>query len=145
MSTEDHKALIRRLIEEGWNQGNLATLDEIMAPNLVDHSPMVPNLSPGFEGYKQFVVTSRTACPDFWVTIEDLIAEGDKVVMRITCGGTHQGAWLGIPPTGKQFAETGIYIFRIAGGKVVERWGNQDDLGMLQQLGVIPKMAQASS
>jgi steroid delta-isomerase-like uncharacterized protein len=144
MSTEDHKALIRRLCDEGWNQGNLATLDEIISPNFVDHSPMVPNLSLGSEGYKQFVIASRTACPDFWVTIEDLIAEGDTVVMRITCGGTHQGAWLGIPPTGKQFTETGIYIFRIAGGKVVERWGNQDDLGMMQQLGLVPTLRQAS-
>ncbi len=144
MSTEENKATVRRAIEEGWNQGNLATLDEIMAPNFVDHSPMVPNLSPGSEGYKQFVAASRTACPDFWVTIEDLIAEGDTVVMRITCGGTHQGAWLGIPPTGKQFTETGIYIFRIAGGKVVERWGNQDDLGMFQQLGLIPALGPAS-
>ena len=144
MSTEDHKALIRHLIEEGWNQGNLATLDEIIAPNLVDHSPMVPNLSPGSEGYKQFVVASRTAFPDIWFAIEDLIAEGETVVMRITWGGTNQGAWLGIPPTGKQVAGTGIYIFRIAGGKVVERWGNQDDLGMMQQLGLIPQMGQAS-
>ena len=144
MSTEDNKALIRRLFEEGWNQGNLATLDELMAPNFVDHSPIVPNLSPGSEGYKQFVVASRTAFPDFWVAIEDSIAEGDTVVMRITWGGTHQGAWLGIPPTGKQLAGTGIYIFRIAGGKVVDRWGNQDDLGMMQQLGVIPQMGQAS-
>jgi steroid delta-isomerase-like uncharacterized protein len=144
MSTEENKTLIRRLCDEGWNQGNLATLDEIMAPNFVDHSPMVPNLSLGSEGYKQFVAASRTACPDFWVSIEDLIAEGDTVVMRITAGGTHQGAWLGIPPTGKQFTETGIYIFRIAGGKIVERWGNQDDLGMLQQLGVIPALGPAS-
>jgi predicted ester cyclase len=144
MSTEENKALIRRLVAEGWNQGNLATLDEIIAPNFVDHSPMVPNLSPGSEGYKQFVVASRTACPDFWVTIEDLIAEGDTVVMRITAGGTHQGVWLGIPPTGKQFTETGIYIFRMAIGKVVERWGNQDDVGMMQQLGLIPAPGQAS-
>jgi predicted ester cyclase len=64
--------------------------------------------------------------------------------MRITAGGTHQGVWLGIPPTGKQFTETGIYIFRMAGGKVVERWGNQDDLGMMQQLGLVPTPGQAS-
>jgi SnoaL-like polyketide cyclase len=73
MSTEDNKALIRRLCDEGWNQGNLATLDEIISPNFVDHSPMVPNLSLGLEGYKQFVIASRSACPDFWVTIEDLL------------------------------------------------------------------------
>ncbi len=144
MSSEDHKALIRRLIEEGWNQGKLATVDELMAPNLVDHSPMVPNLPPGSEGYKQFIVASRTAFPDIWFAIEDLIAEGETVVMRLTWGGTNQGAWLGIPPTGKQVAGTGIYIFRMAGGKVVERWGNQDDLGMMQQLGLIPPMGQAS-
>jgi predicted ester cyclase len=138
MSTEANKVLIRRLWDEVWNQGHLATLDEIISPTIVDHSPMIPNLSSGSEGYKQFIVATRTAFPDFWLTIEDLITEGDRVAVRSRFGGTHQGELLGIPPTGKQITGTGIYIFRIAGEKVVERWGNQDDLGMMQQLGVLP-------
>lgn len=139
MSTLDNKALDRRIVEEGFSKGNIAVLDELIAADCVDHAAP-PGTPSGREGVKQFFTMLRSAFPDLHFTIEDVIAEGDKVVTRSTWQGTHQGAFLGIPPTGKQVRVTGIDITRYAGGKAVEHWGNQDTLGLLQQLGVIPSM-----
>src|SRR6266581_9404862 len=126
MSTEENKALARRLIEEAWNQGNLTTVDELMAPDHVGHHSLVPNQPPSRELYKQFIVRTRAAFPDLHATIEDQIAEGDKVMTRWSVQGTHQGVFRGHSPTGKQMRVTGIVIDRIVGGKVVEGWMEMD-------------------
>jgi predicted ester cyclase len=138
MSTDDNKALARRLIEEAWNQGNLTTVDELMAPSHVGHHSLVPTQPPSREFYKQYIVRTRTAFPDFHATIEEQIAEGDLVVTRWLVQGTHQGMFRGHSPTGKQMTLTGIVIDRIVDGKVVEGWMEMDTLHQMQQLGVIP-------
>jgi steroid delta-isomerase-like uncharacterized protein len=115
-------------------------LDELYAPDFVYH----PALQ-GLEAYKQSIELNFTGFPDLRFTIEDQLAEADKVVTRWTFRGTHQGPFQGIPPTGKQVTITGISIFRVANGKGVEVWTDADYLGMLQQLGVIPTPGQASS
>ncbi len=146
MSTEDNKASMRRSIEEGVNQGNIAVFDELCAPNWVYHDPANPGVRT-LEDYKRFVTETRSAFPDFQMTIEDLIAEGDKVVVRGTIRGTNTGdieTPMHIPATGKPITITGISIVRFAGGKAVEVWNQGDSLGLLQQLGLIPVPGQAS-
>ena len=142
MSTEENKALARRGFEEVWNQKNLAIADELGVTDYVIHNP--PLSTHGLEQYKQLVTMYFSAFPDLHITIEDQIAEGDKVVTRWTARGTQQGAFMGIPPTGKQAVVTGITIDRFANGKAVETWNNGDYLGLLQQLGVVPMPGQAS-
>jgi steroid delta-isomerase-like uncharacterized protein len=139
MSAEDNKAKVRRIIEEAWNGGNLAVLDELVAPNCVFHDPSTTFRGP--EGIKRYVMMYRMAYPDVHFTIEDLIAEGERVVTRWTVTGTHQGELQGIAPTGKSV--TGIVISRFAKGKVEEDWINFDALGLMQQLGVVPAPGQA--
>jgi len=142
MSTEDNKAIVRRFYEEVWTQGNLAAADELTTADIVNETLQPP--VHGLESLKQFVMIYRTAFPDFHFTLEDLIAEGDKVTVRFTCTGTQRGELLGIPPTGKRVTLTGIDIVRFADGKFAESWTNFDALGMLQQLGVISAPGQAS-
>ena len=143
MSTEENKALVRRVFEE-MNKQNWAGIEELCAPDYVIHG-MPPVFSPDLAGYKLMTTPFLTAFPDHHTVIEDLIAEGDKVVSRYTFRGTHQGDFMGIPPTGKQVSFTGIEIDRIKDGKFVESWVNEDDLGMMQQLGAIPQMAQTGA
>ncbi len=144
MSTEENKAIVRRGIEEFANQGNFAAIDELVASDYVFHAPGLPALH-GHEGFQQMVMMPRTAFPDLHFTIEDLIAEGDKVVTRFTARGTHRGELMGIPPTGKQVSFPGILISHISKGKIVEEWEISDALGMLQQLGVVPPPGQAGA
>ena len=138
MSTEQNKALFRRVIEEVFNRGNISLLDELFAPDFVEHEELPPGIPAGSEGVKQLSTMFRSAFPDFKATIDDIIAEGDKVVVRGTWSGTHKGEFMGIPPTGKSVSFGVIDIVRIAGGKFVEYWGQMDSMGMMQQLGVIP-------
>jgi steroid delta-isomerase-like uncharacterized protein len=138
MSTEQNKTLARRLFEEVWNSKNLAVLDEMVAPNFVFHNSVQTLYGP--EGFKQFATTYHHAFPEAHFTIEDVIAEGDTVALRWSARGTHQGELLGIPPTGKEVVVTGITITLLSNGKSVEGWGEFDALGMLQQIGVIPRM-----
>lgn len=142
MSAEENKALVRRYVEEVVNQGNLDLLDEIFAPGFVEYGADTDQVS-GVEDSKQFFDMLRSGFPDFQGTIEDLFAEGDKVVLRFTFRGTHQGEFMGIAPTAKQVTMSGIDIFRIADGKVVELWGQEDMLGIMQQLGAIPEPGQS--
>lgn len=137
MSVEENKAIARRFYEEVWNKHNLAALEEFMATDLIDHDPWLGQ-APGREGMKQQLALLLAAFPDLQFTVDLIIAEGDMVASRLTVSATHTGEFIGIPPTGTQGTITGSEIFRIAGGKVVERWGNFDILGMMQQLGVIP-------
>jgi len=146
MSTQDNKALSRQAIEEAWNKGNLSIIDQVYAPDFLGHDPGSPiGELRGREGARQYVSAYRTAFPDAHITIEDQIAEGDKVVTRFTARGIQRGALPGIPPTGKQAMVTGITIERFAGGKIVENWVNIDTLSMMQQLGVIPQMARSGA
>ena len=141
MSAEDNKALARRFVEEFWDQKNLAAADELIAANHVDHTPgSPPGLPPGPTGFKQFGSVYFTAFPDLRITIDDQVAEGDMVVTRWTSHGTNTGSLFGMPATNKSATITGITISRIVDGKAVETWTNFDNLGMLQQLGVIPSM-----
>ncbi len=144
MSSEENKAIARRWSEELWSKGELAVADEIVAANYVRHDPGDPFSAEGPQGVKRLVGGLRALIPDLHITIEDMIAEGDKVVTRYTGTGTDTGGFMGRPPTGKQTKVTAIQIFRIINGKIVESWANRDDLGFMQQLGVIPAPGQAS-
>lgn len=141
--SEENKALVRRLFEELASKGDLAVADEITAPDFVPHDlASFFEEATGPEGVKQLVVGLRAAFPDLHMTMEDIIAEGDKVVIRYTARGTHKGEFQGLAPTGKRVAWAGINIYRVAGGKAVETWKLGDNLGLMQQLGVIPPMGQ---
>jgi len=142
MSAEENKANVRRLIEEFINKGDLAVADEIFATNFVNHSPAA-GTTPDRQGIKQYITMLHTAFSDFHCAIEDLIAEGDRVVVRLMCRGTHRGEFMGISPTGRQGNVTAISILRFAGGRVMERWNNTDNLGLMQQLGVVQPPGQA--
>ncbi len=139
MSVEENKANYRRITEEIWIKGNIALVDELFAPNYVNHDPMAPEVR-DLDGFKQYIVSTRTAFPDMDVTLDDLIAEGDKVAGRWTFTGTHKAEWGGIPATGKQVTMTGMTISRFVDGKTVENWWSLDSLGLLQQLGVVPPL-----
>jgi predicted ester cyclase len=140
---EENKAIVRRIPEELYNEGRLAVADEVIAPDYVEHFPLPLGWPSGLDGLRQFVTVLRAAFPDFRYTIEDEIAEGDMVVIRLTASGTHRGEFMGIPPTGNRATWTEIHVCRIADGKLVEHWANLDQLGMMQQLGVVPPPEQS--
>jgi steroid delta-isomerase-like uncharacterized protein len=137
---EANKAIIRRY-RQAHNQNDMAALDEIVAADLITHSQL-PNVPAGREGGKMVHQGSISAFPDGKTTTDDLIAEGDKVVERFTFVGTHKGEFMGIPASGKQIRVTGMSIFLIANGKIVEHWGENDAMGLLMQLGVLPAPGQ---
>jgi steroid delta-isomerase-like uncharacterized protein len=141
--SEQNKMLVTRGIEEVWNRGNYDLVDEFVAGDFVGHSSMGETHGP--EEAKQFWMSLRAAFPDLAFSIEDQIAEGDKVVTRWSSRATHTSDFRGIPATGKQGHITGITIHRIVNGKVVEGWTNLDELGLMQQLGVIPAPAPAGA
>ena len=141
MSVEQNKAIVRRFFDEVLNQKDFGTVDELCAENYVLNVPPNPMIR-GQEGLKQFLNTLFTALPDIHYTVEDMVAEGDKVAVRWTCCGTHKGEYMNIAPTLKEITVTGIHILRIASGKMEEDWANVDFLGMMQQLGVIPPPGQ---
>lgn len=136
MSTEQNKAIVLRFFEEAFNQGNLAVIDELIDSQIVYHAP--DGDIRDHDGVHQLVTWMRTTFHDFQVSPEEVVAEGDRVVIRFTDSGTHQGEGMGIPPTGKQVTWTGIDIFRLSEGKIVEGWGVSDGLHLMQQLGAIP-------
>ena len=144
MSTEENKALIRRLFEEGVNQNKLSILDELIAPDFVNYDAP-PGIGCGPEGMRQLVAMFRTGFPDAHVTIEAELADGDSVIHRGYFTGTHQGDFQGIAPTGKQIKVKTIDIWRVANGKMVENWVQMDMLGLMQQLGVIPTPGQGTA
>ncbi len=143
MAAEGNKAIIRRFVEEVQNGGNLAVLDELTAPGYVNHTTP-PGVPADREGIKQLAAMFRQAFPDGQMTIEDMIAEGDRVATRKTFRGTHRGALSGIPPTGQAVAIGLIDIVRLVDGKVVESWSVADDLGLLRQLGALAPLGPAS-
>ena len=133
---EENKAIARRFLDELWNRSNFGLVDQLLASDYDGHSSTVIR---GPEGAMEFVPRLRNAFPDFQFSILDQIAEGDKVATRWTIRGTHEGEFQGIPSSGKQIEMTGITIFRIANGKLIEGWTNEDVLGMLQQLDAAPR------
>ncbi|MGA3167653.1 MAG: ester cyclase [Terriglobia bacterium] len=139
--SEENKALCRRLVEEGWNKHNLALLDELYA-DCVYYNPATGEIKG--EALKQFLASMLAAFPDIRFTIEDLVAEGDKVVTRWSCTGTHQGEFMGLAPTGKQLTPSALDIFRIVEGKVVEERVEFDTLRFFQQLGALPQATEAN-
>jgi predicted ester cyclase len=139
MTVEKTKALIHRWVDEAWNKGNLAVADEIYDPNYILYRTGSPSIVRGVEGLKRLVADARLAFPDVQGAIDDLIAEGDKVVWRWTFRGTNLGSFMGMAPTRRPVTMNAIEISRFSGGKVVEEWAVSDGLGLMQQLGVIPK------
>jgi predicted ester cyclase len=144
MSTEANKTTVRRLVEEGINGSNETVFLDLLSPDIVDHSAR-PGLPPGRAGWNLFRKLFRAAFPDGSWTIADMVAEGDLVAARASFTGTHQGEFMGIPPTGRQVTVSAMYICRLAGDTIVERWAHSDELGMLQQLGVIPAPEQVAA
>lgn len=145
MSTEQNKALVRQMVEEIFNRGNTGLADNFLAPDFVEREELPPGIPRDREGVKQLTTIFRSAFPDLKVTIDDLVAEGDKVVIRATWSGTQRGEFMGVPPTGKSVSFGVIDIVRIAGDKFVEHWGQVDSMGMMQQLGAIPTPGQSGS
>ncbi len=141
---QDLKALTRRFYEEAVNQGRLEVVDELCAPDFVDHEEF-PGLTPDREGVKQFITMFRGAFPDLRFAIEDILLEDDKAAIRATIRGTHQGEFMGIPPTGREIAVQTIDIVRIRDGQATEHWGLTDMAAMLTQLGVMPEPAAAQA
>jgi predicted ester cyclase len=136
MNIEANKDIVRRT-HAAIIHGDLASLGELFTPDYIDHSR--PGFPPGPEGVVQPFTMARAAMPDLHATLDELIAEGARVVARGTIAGTQTSALMGIPAMGKRIATTYIDINRIADGKIAERWATQDDLGMLQLLGLIPR------
>ncbi len=146
MSTEANKELIRKWVDEVLNRRDVSEQSpayQLVAVDFVGHFPGQPPIE-GLEAYRQFGSLYFSAFPDLQIIPEDLIAEGDKVTMRYGWRATHKGELMGIPATGKQVITSGISILRVANGKIAEQWDSFDNLGMLQQLGVIPVPGQAS-
>jgi predicted ester cyclase len=138
---ESNKALVRRFYEE-IDKGNIGVLDEVVAEDYLDHNPPpFPGLASGREGLKQAFTMFQHATPGYH-QIEDQIAEGDKVVTRLTSIGKHEGDLPGAPQTGNDLKMTSITIHRIANGRLVEKWSEKDMMGFLQQIGVMPRMSQ---
>ena len=130
MSAEENKVVVRREQEELWNHtGNLDAAEELFAPDYV-------------EAAKQEAADFREGFPDVVSTIEDLIAEGDKVVARWKARATHQGEYMGIPPTGNRVEFTDISVYRIEAGRIAESWNVEDELGLMQQIGAVPEVGQ---
>ena len=135
--SEQYKTAARNFIEKGLNRKELSALETYFSPDLIDHA-LPPGLPSGREGRKLFASALLAAFPDLQVTVEDMIAEGEKLVVRYSVRGTHKGNLMGIPPTGKEIFVTGTAIDRFDSGQSVEHWEIIDQLGLMQQLGVVP-------
>jgi steroid delta-isomerase-like uncharacterized protein len=143
MSTAANQAVVRRFFEEVCNGRDLAVADELFAANHTYHDPFIPT-GRGPAGMKQVIAPYHAAFSDAHWAVEETIATGDTVVTRWTGSGTHDGALAGITATGKRVAVSGIWIHRLTDGTIVESWNNWDSLGLLQQLGVVPALGQAT-
>jgi len=137
--SDTNKALVHRWFEEVWNQGREETIDELFAANGIGYGLGDADVTlRGPADFKPFVRNLRGALPDIRMTIEDIIAEGDKVTVRITVEGTHKGGQLGVAPSGRRVRIEGIVVLRIANGQIVEGWNSWDQLGLLRQIGALP-------
>lgn len=131
--SQDNKAVVDHFIQGLFSEGRPEAADEYLAPEFVNHDP-VPGLPSDGEGMKQAAALFRAAFPDWRSTVHDMVAEDDKVVERFTAGGTHEGEFMGIPGSGRRVEMDGINIFRLEGGRIVERWGVLDLAGLMHQL-----------
>jgi steroid delta-isomerase-like uncharacterized protein len=141
----DSKAIVRRLYEEAWNKRKLEVVSELISPSHALQAPNISGSSIGPEAYKLQIARFLAAYPDLRFTIEDTIAEKDKVVACWTFSGTHKGEFMGIPATNKKVSVDGITIHHVAGGKIMDSYSNWDALGMMQQLGVVPALGAPKS
>ncbi len=137
MSPEENRSLVCRWFSE-LDAGNLAVIDELIPEDYLDHNPAIGGLATGREGIRQYVEILRSAFPDARHTIEDQIAEGDKVMTRLTAVGTFTGEILGYRPNGKIVTISGIAVHRIANGQLVEHWAHLDMSGFMEQIGEVP-------
>lgn len=135
MSTEENKTIVRRFFEEGPSKGNISAADDLLSPDFAMHVPLPA--SPGVEGINEVITACRAAFEHLNVTVEDMIAEGNTVAARFTARGVHKGNFMDLPATGKPITMTGIEIFRIKDGKIIELWGEANLLGLMQQLGIV--------
>ena len=142
MSSEQNKTIVRRLLEEPW-KGDLGVVDELIDRNYVGHDPSIPEPLRGPDGFKENVSTYREAYSDAQITVDEQIAEGDKVATRWTARGKHDGDLMGVASTGKHVKVSGLTLSRLANGKVIEDYTNWDTFGMMQQLGIVPELARA--
>jgi steroid delta-isomerase-like uncharacterized protein len=126
-----NRALVRRFIEDFWAGGDLSRVAEFLAPGYIEHN-LLPGQEPGLEGYKHRFLSLRAAFPDVRITIEDMLAEGDRVMARVTIEGTHLGPFLGQPASGRVVRMAAINIYRVADGQIAERWDVQDLYGLLR-------------
>jgi predicted ester cyclase len=133
--TEANIATFRRAIEEGWNRGNLAAIDELFAPDFIEHQA---GIAPGRDGVKGSIRVLRSAFTDLHLEVEDAIADGDRVWLRLHSTGTHEGPFMGMPATGRRIDITVIDIARIVDGRLVEHWGVADRFAAAEQLGLVP-------
>ena len=138
-STEENKAQFRRMYEEGFNQGILGVTDELIAPECINHEAPPGMNNRGPESLRMVITMLRAAFPDLRFAIEELIAEGDIVAGRLTMNGIHQGALMGMPPTGRAVRQNHMHFVRLRDGKAIEHWGVRDDVGMMRQLGTFPE------
>lgn len=145
MTTEQNKATFRRFVEEVFNKGNVDMVDELVAPDFVENEELPPGFPPGREGVKQLTRMMRSAFPDYKATIEDMVAEGDKVTVRMTWSGTHKSEFMGIPATGKRVTFGVFDIVRFSNDKFAEHWGLMDDTSLMRQLGAVPAPAMAAN
>ena len=141
-TTEENKALFRRTYEELLNRGDLPVADELVSPDFINHEAP-PGRDRGPESMRGLATMLRTAFPDLHFTIEELVAGGDIVAGRLTMSGTHKGPLMGMPATGRSVRQDHMHFVRFRDGKAVEHWGVRDDLGMMQQLGVVPEPRQS--
>jgi steroid delta-isomerase-like uncharacterized protein len=143
--SEQNKTNVRRLFEEVWNKGHMQVTDELFASTYTHHDSSSPDLGRGPESEKKRVNLYRNAFPDIRFTVDDILTEGETVVARWSCRGTHKGELNGIAPTNKQFHISGISIARFTNGKMFEGYVNWDALGLMQQLGVVPELSRAKA
>ena len=137
--------VVRALIEKGFNEGNLEVVDDLTSPDLVEHQEFGPRHAPGAEGVRAVVESLRRAFPDFRLTIEDLVADGDTVWLRMVAAGTNHGSFMGHAPTGRSIRIDVFDVIRVENGRMVEHWGVPDRLGVLFQLGLVQPPGAAAA
>jgi steroid delta-isomerase-like uncharacterized protein len=137
VSEQSNMQVVRRFFEVGPSKGDLKAADALLTPEFSLHTPL-PTPGPGIEAMNNVIITCRAAFHGLHVTIDDMMADGDRVTCRFTARGIHQGAFMGLPPTGKKIEMTGIEIFRLRDGKIAELWGEANLMGLMQQLGILP-------
>jgi steroid delta-isomerase-like uncharacterized protein len=147
MSTDENKAVVRRWFADVVSRGDMSSLDAICAvcdPQFAMVRGVIEPAPQGIPGLKGLVTSLRTAFPDLTATVDEQVAEGDKVVSRVTMSGTHRGEFMGMPPTGRSFSVAGVSIWEVRGGQLISEWVNWDSMAMMQQLGAVPPPAQAA-